>query len=170
MLRKLARIELDDQLLLNAGVNLIARRRGDYFTDNIRVIHIKPDRKTARMQFGPDLFDYFRLHLRFMDSNHVTNLHLEGWNVDAASVNRIKSVADQLSCMSTGGCQAKSEDGVVKAHFKELQQVFTRNARSSFGLGEVVSELTFHHAVDSAKFLFFAQLGTVFGHLLLEGV
>src|SRR5579862_4515705 len=166
----LPRVELDDQLFLNAGVYLIACGRGDNPPDKVRVIHVQPIRQAARVQLLARFADDVRLALGLMDPDYFARPHLVRRDIDAAIVHREEAVTYKLSRLCPRRCEAEAEDDVVQPHLQQLQKVLAGYALAALRLLQVDAELALHHTVDAAQLLLFAELHAVFGRLALNYV
>ncbi|GFS24356.1 hypothetical protein ElyMa_005155300 [Elysia marginata] len=72
-------------------------------------------------------------------------------------------MADQLARFRTGRTETHTVNNVIKAAFKQLQQVRTCCALDAICFLVVATELLFQYAVDTTNLLLLTQLNTIVG-------
>src|SRR5690606_951269 len=100
------------------------------------------------------------------DADDIPGLHLEGGNVDAASVHLDVTVADELARGTTGAAQTQTIDNIVKTAFQKLHQNVTGNATAALRLFEVAAKLLLQDTVLETKLLLLTQSHRVVAALL----
>src|SRR4051794_37098267 len=163
--RELLRIKLDDQLLLNGGVDDLAGRQRVHEDAHPVRDHLEPRRDRATAGLGPG--DDERRHLDGLrpDLDDVALGHEERRDVDLATVDQEVAVLDQLAGHVAAVREAGPVDDVVQAPLEDLQQVLTGLAGAPVGLLVVTAELLLEHAIDAGALLLLALLQEVFAVL-----
>ena len=95
-------------------------------------------------------------------SNDLTGLNAVRSNVYHAAVNGDVLVVDKLTGCGAGGSDAKTENNVVEAALKILEQDFTGNAAGRSCLVEHVTELLFQNAIGVLSLLLLCEHDAVF--------
>src|SRR5207344_1972616 len=154
-------VVLDDQLLLDRDVDLGPDR--DLVDEDP---HPTGDRLEPRgndpLAVGLASHDE-RGHLQGLLAHvdHVVLADLERRDVDLAAVDPEVTVRDELTGVAARAGEAGAVDHVVETALEQLQQVVTRLALPTRGLGVVVVELLLEHAVGETSLLLLTQLQEV---------
>src|SRR3954452_20194472 len=159
--RELLRIKLDDQLLLNGGVDDLAGRQRVHEDAHPVRDPLEPRRDRATAGLGPG--DDERRHLDGLrpDLDDVALGHEERRDVDLAAVDEEVAVLDQLAGHVAAVREAGPVDNVVQAPLEDLEQVLTGLAGTPVGLLVVTAELLLEHAVDAGALLLLPLLQQV---------
>src|SRR5690606_18465460 len=99
----------------------------------------------------------------FAHGDHVARLHDHRGDVGGVAVQLDGAVGDQLASLGARRAEAHAVHDVVQARFEQLDQRFAGVAAATLGLGEVLAELLFQHAVHALELLLFTQLQAVVG-------
>ena len=95
----------------------------------------------------------------------VARAHVVGWDINAFSVHKDVSVADQLTSGASRVAQSEAKNDVIKTLFKKLEKDITSDAAAASGLCEVAAELFLEHAVLDTELLLFSESHGIFGLL-----
>src|SRR6266480_4444700 len=162
---ELARIKLDDQLLLDGLVHVVASGlRGD-FRGHVVFVQAEPgnDRPLlARVEGVLDAVDVLAL---FLDRDHIADAHGIRGDVDKTAVDGDVPVGDELPGVTPRGGEADPVDDVVEPRLQQAEQVEAGDAGHLRRPVEVEPELALEQEVDAARALLGAQLDPVVGHL-----
>src|SRR6478735_6044879 len=154
-------VVLDDQLLLDRDVDLGPDRELVDEDPHPRGDGLEPGRDDS-LAVGLTSHDE-RGHLQRLLAHvdHVVLGHLERRDVDLATVDAEVTVRDELAGVAARAGEPGAVDHVVEAALEQLQQVVTRLALPTRGLGVVVVELLLEHAVGETSLLLLAELQEV---------
>src|SRR6478735_10873081 len=157
----LLRVVLDDELLLDRDVDLGPHRELVDEDAHPRRDGLEP-RRDDSLAVGLTSHDE-RGHLQRLLAHvdHVVLGHLERRDVDLATVDAEVTVRDELAGVAARPGEAGAVDHVVEAALEQLQQVVTRLALPTRGLGVVVVELLLEDAVGVAGLLLLTELKQV---------
>src|SRR5579859_1740092 len=147
--RALLRVVLDDELLLDLGVDLrLDRERVDQDAHLLRE-HLEPGRHLALAGLG--LRDDERGELQGLDLHidDVVRTDLVRGDVDLLAVDQEVAVGDELARHVPALGETGPVDHVVQAALQELEQVVAGLAPPARGFLVVVAELTLEHAVHA---------------------
>src|SRR5215203_1503550 len=148
ILPSLLRIELDDELFLDGGVDLAPLWPLEHLAGEALVVGLEPrgdgSREVGRV---PD-------HLL----GGAARRHRDDVDVEVA-------VTDELAGLSARGGESETVDDVVKPRLEHPQQGLARDPRALRGLRVVVAELLLEQAVVAARLLLLAQLEQILGLL-----
>src|SRR6266550_98402 len=162
---ELARIKLDDQLLLDGLVHVVASGlRGD-FRGHVVFVQAEPgnDRPLlARVEGVLDAVDVLAL---FLDRDHIADAHGIRGDVDKTAVDGDVPVGDELPGVTPRGGEADPVDDVVEPRLQQAEQVEAGDAGHLRGPVEVEPELALEQEVDAARPLLGAQLDPIVRHL-----
>src|ERR1700691_4391982 len=155
-LQPLLRVELDDELLLDLGVNLCPGRKL-VDEDAHRLRRDLEPRGDATLA-GLGARDDERGHLKRLprDFDDVVLGHPEGRDVDSPAVDQDMAMADKLAGHVAALGEAGTVHHVVQAALQDLEQRLTRTAGLAGGLFVVTHELLLKHAVDATGLLLLA--------------
>src|SRR6476620_4813783 len=158
---RLLRVELDDQLFLDRGVDDLARRDVVHQHAQLAGDHLEPrrDRALAGLRLGQLERQHRAGLLGHLDD--VVLAHAVRRDVDLAAVDPDVAVAHQLAGHVAGLGEAGPVDHVVQPRLEDLQQNLTGLAGLAVGLFVVTAELLLQHAVDAAGLLLLAKLEQV---------
>src|SRR4028118_1145976 len=104
-----AAVELDDQLLLDRELDVLAGGHAEHSARDVLGIQFEPFRNTTAaggLDAGPD---ERILPAGFLDPDHLTGLHLVRRDRDLATVHQHMAMADELTRL--GGGRAGPEAG-----------------------------------------------------------
>src|SRR3954453_9616289 len=154
-------VELDDQLLLDRGVDDLPGRDAVHEDAQLAADDLQPRRHGTLA--GAGLGDLEGQHLPRLlgDLEDVVGAHPVRRDVDLAAVHPDVTVADQLAGHVAGLGEAGPVDHVVQPRLEDLQQDLPALARLLVRLFVVAAELLLQHAVDAAGLLLLAQLQQV---------
>src|SRR5688500_3122158 len=157
----LLRVQLDDQLLLDRGVDHLTGRDAVHEHPQLAADDLEPrgDGTLPGLRLG-DLERQHRARL-LSHLDDVVRAHTEGRDVDLAAVDPDVAVAHQLAGHVAGLGEAGPVDHVVEARLEDLQQDLTGLARLAVGLFVVTAELLLEDAVDAAGLLLLTKLEQV---------
>src|SRR5215217_815354 len=157
----LLRVELDDQLFLDGGVDHLASRDAVHEHAQLAADDLEPRRD--RTLAGAGLGDLERQHrarlLGHLDD--VVLAHAVRRDVDLAAVDPDVAVAHQLAGHVAGLGEAGPVDHVVQPRLQDLEQHLTGLAGLAVGLFVVPAELLLQDAVDAAGLLLLTKLEQV---------
>src|SRR5215217_2838925 len=154
-------VELNDELLLNGDLDLLAHRQlvdqdphavGDD-------VHPAGDEPLAERLAGDDERRHLQRLLPHVD--HVVLGDLERRDVDLLAVDQEMAVVHQLAGVAAGPGEAGAVHHVVQPALQQLQQVVTGLAGTPRGLVVVADELLLENAVREACLLLLAELEQV---------
>src|SRR5579862_7940287 len=117
---ELLRVELDDQLFGNRGVDLGPLRPLEHLAGEPVVVGLQP-RSNRGGQVGRVPDDLLRARPG-LQRDHVVGLHLEARDVHAAAVDREVAVADELAGLRARRGEAEAVDDVVETRLEHPQQ------------------------------------------------
>src|SRR3954454_21127154 len=159
--RKLLRVQLDDQLLLDRGVDDLAGRQCVDQDAHPVGDDLDPGRHRSAAGFGAG--DDERRHLEALRP-HLDDVVLgdeERRDVDLLAVDEEVPVLDQLAGHVAAVREPGPVDDVVETPLQDLQQVLTGLAGTPVGLLVVTAELLLEHAVDAGALLLLPLLQQV---------
>src|SRR5581483_11903319 len=155
----LLRVELDDQLFGNRGVDLGTLRPLEHGAGEPVVVRLQP-RGDRGGEVGRVADDLLRARAR-LQRDDVVGLDLVARDVDPAPVHREVPVADELPRLRARGGEAEAVDDVVKPRLEHPEQVLARDAALLVRLLVVRAELRLEQAVVPARLLLLPQLQQV---------
>src|SRR6266705_678562 len=163
--RRLLRVELDDELFLDLGVDL--RPDGQRVHQDPHLVRhdLEPGRHGALADLGPG--DDERRHLERL-GGHLDDVVLAdpvGRDVDLPAVHREVAVRYQLAGHVAALGEARAEDDVVQAALKQLEHGLAGPAVLAGRLHVVAVELPLQDAVDPAGLLLLPDLRQVVAFL-----
>src|SRR5580692_3882639 len=158
---KLLRVQLDDEVLVDVGQDLVPRRHGPEHALECLVVHFHPFRQADLLGHGEGVGDAQLLARLLAHGQHVTGAHLVGRYGDDLIIYKNGLVADQLAGFGAGHGESHAVHHVVQAALQQLQQVLTRGAAAARSLFVIVAELALQDAVHAAQLLLLAQLRAV---------
>src|SRR5438874_1501747 len=162
---ELARIKLDDQLLLDSLVHVVASGlRGD-FRGHVVFVQAEPGNHRPLLAGVESILDPVDVLALFLDRDHIADAHSVRGDVDKPAVAGDVPVGDELAGVASRGGEANPVDDVVEPRLQQAQQVEAGDAGHLRGPVEVEPELALKQEVDSARALLGAQLDPVVGHL-----
>src|SRR5438094_1060445 len=162
---ELARIKLDDQLLLDGLVHVVASGlRGD-FRGHVVFVQAEPGNDRPLLAGVEGILDPVDVLALFLDGSPSADAHGIGGDVDKPAVDGDVSVRDELAGVTTRGGEASPVDDVVEPRLQQAEQVEAGDAGHLRGSVEVEPELALEQEVDAARALLGAQLDPVVGHL-----
>src|SRR2546423_4195728 len=159
----LLRVELDDQLLLNRCVDLVARGLLQNLAREPVVVGLEPG-SDRRDEIGCVADHLLRGGAR-RDGDDVIGPHLVARDVHAPSVDLEVAVADELSRLRARGGEAEPVDDVVEPGLEHPQQLLAGDSGTLRRLLVVGAELLLEQAVVAARLLLLTQLQQVFALL-----
>src|SRR3989440_7558579 len=160
---RLLRIQLDDQVLIDVGQDVVpARRRLEQATE-LLVVHLDPVGQADLLRDVQRALDAQLLARSLAHLDGVPGLHLKRGDGDRLVVHGDRLMADQLARLGARGSEAHAIHHVVQPALEEPQQVLAGGAAPAGGFVVVVAELPLEYAVHAAQFLLLAQLQAVVG-------
>src|SRR5437764_8434355 len=160
---RLLRIQLDDQVLIDVGQDVVpARRRLEQATE-LLVVHLDPVGQADLLRDVQRALDAQLLARSLAHLDDIPGLHLKRGDGDRLVVHGDRLVADQLARLGARGGEAHAIHHVVQPALEEPQQVLAGGAAPAGGFLVVVAELPLEYAVHAAQFLLLAQLQAVVG-------
>src|SRR5499427_2971566 len=162
----LLRIQLDDQVLVDVGQDVVPARRRLEHAAELLVVHLDPLRQAhllghVQRALDAQLLSGFLTHL-----HDVPGLHLIGGDAHRLLVHRDGFVAHQLACLGARCRKSHAVHHIIQAALEQPQQVLAGGSGLARGLGVIVAELTLEHAVHAPQLLLLAQLQPVVGEAL----
>src|SRR6185295_939611 len=145
--RRLLRIQLDDEVLVDVGQNLFAVGQLLERAGELLLIDLDPRREA---DLGLDLQGRLnaQLLLRLLaDRNHIACLALVRSDRDLFTVHGDRGMAHQLTRFVARGCEAYVIDHIVETTVQELQERCDRSTRTARSLYVVIAELSFKYPV-----------------------
>src|SRR2546422_4542175 len=162
---ELARIKLDDQLLLDGLVNVVASGLREDLGGHLLLVQAEPRRDRALLAGVEGILDPVDVLALFLDRDHIADANGVRGDVDETAVDGDVSVGDELPGVSPRGGKADPVDDVVQPRLQQPEQVEAGDAGHLRGPVEVEPELALEQEVDPARALLGAQLDPVVGHL-----
>src|SRR5256712_392962 len=162
---ELARIKLDDQLLLDGLVNVVASGLREPLGGNLLLVQAEPRRDRALLAGVEGILDPVDVLALFLDRDHIADANGVRGDVDETAVDGDVSVGDELPGVSPRGGKADPVDDVVQPRLQQAEQVEAGDAGHLGGSVEVEPELALEQEVDPARALLGPQLDPVVGHL-----
>ena len=171
-----ARVVLDDQLLVDGGIHLVADGQAGDDAGEGFIIARDPAGDDAGPVFlqsaGGDLAGV----VVGLDLDGVAGEHRVAGNVDLVGVDLHVAVIDELAGLRAALGETHEIDDAVKTGLEELEEALAGDAALALGDGERAAELAFEQTVDEAEFLLlvesdrvFRQLATGLGSVLAGG-
>src|SRR6266852_2100053 len=161
----LARIKLDDQLLLDGLIHVVASRlRGD-FRGHVVFVEAQPGHDRALLPRVESILDAGDLLARVLDRDHIADAHGVRGDVDETAVDGDVAVGDELAGITPRCGKANPVDDVIQPCLQEAEQVEAGDAGHLRRAVEVEPELTLEQEVDPARALLGPQLDPIVGHL-----
>src|SRR6266576_3247551 len=162
---ELARIKLDDQLLLDGLVHVVASSlRGD-FRGHVVFVEAEPGNDRPLLARVEGVLDAGDLFARVLDRDHIADAHGVGGDVDGTAVDGEVAVGDELAGVPPRRREADAVDDVVEPRLQEAQQVEAGDAGHLRRPVEVESELALEQEVDASGTLLGPQLDAIVRHL-----
>src|SRR3954447_25159047 len=154
-------VELDDELLLDGGVDdLPGRHRVDQDAHAV-CDDLDPRRDRAAAGLGTGDVERRHLHAGRAHLDDVVLADEERRDVDLLAVDQEVAVLHELAGHVTAVREAGAVDHVVEPTLEQLQQVLTGLAGTPVGLLVIAAELLLEHAVDARALLLLALLQQV---------
>src|ERR1700722_4123349 len=164
----LLRVVLDDELLLDLGVDLRPARKLVHGDAHLVRHDLKPGRDDPLAELGPG--DDHRGELERL-GRHLDDVVLANAvrrDVDPAAVHHDVTVTDQLAGHVPALGEPGAEHDVVQPALEDLQQGLAGTAGLAGRLDVVAVELLLEHAVDATGLLLLADLEQVLAVLLAD--
>ena len=158
-----AAVELDDEVLVDVGENVISGRRRLEHASELFVVHFDPLRQANLLRHTQRRGDAQLLARLLADLNDVTGLHLVRRDRHGLLVHRDGLVAHELPGFGARGGKTHAVNDVVQTTLQQLQQILAGGTRLTGRLDVVVAELPLQDAVHTAQLLLLAQLQAVVG-------
>src|SRR3954449_702719 len=161
----LLRVELDDVLFLDRGVDDLTGRHGVDQDAHPVGDDLDPgrDRTAAGLGAGDD--ERRHLHARRTHLDDVVLADEERRDVDLLAIDQEVAVLDQLAGHVTAVREAGAVDDVVEPTLEQLEKVLAGLAGPPVGFLVVAAELLLEHAVDARALLLLPLLQEVLGVL-----
>src|SRR5436190_14912098 len=162
---ELLRVELDDELLLDLGVDDLPGRQAVHQDLQLAGDRLQPRRYRLRAGLGGRHDERRQVAglLPYLDDVVVADPVRR--DVDLLAVDQEVAVLDQLPAHVPGLRVPGPVDHVVQPRLEDLQQYLTGLARLAYRLVVVPLELLLQYAVDPAGLLLLAKLEQVLGLL-----
>src|SRR5262245_46888345 len=157
----LLRVELDDQLLLDQRVDLLADRELVHEDAHAVRADAQPRRDRAVAGGGAGHLVRKQVARLLADLDDVVLAHAVRRDVDLAAVHHDVAVAHLLAGRVTRLGETSAVDHVVEPALEDLEQVLTGLAGLAVGFLVVVAELLLEDAVDAAGLLLLTKLELV---------
>src|SRR5215469_1588142 len=155
------RVVLDDQLLLDQGVDLGAHRKSVHQDAHLVRYHLNPGGRRPLASLGLGHHERGQVLRLRCDLDDVVLADPERRNVDLPAVHEHVTVADRLARHVPALGKPGPVDNVVQPGLENLQQRFARHAAPAGSLLVIVRELLLQHAVNAAGLLLLADLEQV---------
>src|SRR6266496_3360952 len=162
---RLPRVQLHDQLLLDADLDLVAGGQAQDRGPGLSGVPVEPVRRRPAGLELDRLVDVQIAAHGLFDLHDVARLDGVGRDVHDAAVDRHVAVADQLAGLVARAAEPGAVDDVVEARLQELEQHLAGDALAPRGLLVVAVELLLEHPVDAPRLLLLAELQQVLGFL-----
>src|SRR2546427_1473691 len=162
---ELPRIKLDDQLLLDGLVDVVASGLREDLGGHLLLVQAEPRRDRALLAGVEGILDPVDLLALFLDRDHIANANCVRGDVDETAVDGEVAVRDELPGVTPRRGEADPVDDVVQPRLQQPEQVEAGDAGHLGGAIEVEPELALEQEVDPARALLGAQLDPVVGHL-----
>src|SRR6266571_4681376 len=163
--RELLRIELDDKLFLDLGVDLRPDGQRVHQDPHLVRHYLEPRRHGALAGLGPGDDERRQLEELGDDLDDVVLADPVGRDVDLVPVHREVAVGYQLAGHVAALGEARAEDDVVQAALEQLEHGLAGTAVLAGGLYVVAVELPLQDAVDPAGLLLLPDLRQVVAFL-----
>src|SRR5215472_3268425 len=158
---RLLRVVLNDELLLDQGVDLGPGRERVHQDAHLVGVHLEPRRDRALPGLGPRHHERGQLAGLLRDLDDVALAHPVRGDIHLAPVDQDVPVAHELAGHVTALGEAGPVDHVVEAALQQLQQGLAGPAAGPGGFLVVVAELLLQDAVDAAGLLLLPDLQQV---------
>src|SRR3984957_7122778 len=162
----LLRVVLDDELLLDLGVDLRPGRKRVHEDAHLVGHHLEPGRDDALADLSAGDDHRGELERLGRDLDDVVLANPVGRDVDPLAVHQEVTVPDQLAGHVAALGEPGPEHDVVQPALEDLQQGLAGTAGLAGRLDVVARELLLEHAVDPAGLLLLADLQQVLAVLL----
>src|SRR5215469_3148928 len=163
---RLLRIQLDDQVLVDVGQDVVPARRRLEHASELLVVHLDPLRQAHLLRDAERARDAQLLARLLAHLDDVAGLHLVGGDAHRLLVHGDRLVAHELARLGARRRKSHAVHDVVQATLEQPQQVLARGAGLARGFLVVVAELPLEHAVHAAQLLLLTQLQPVVGETL----
>src|SRR5215203_301845 len=144
-------VELDDELLFDGRVDLVAVRRVQQPAREVVVVGLQPRRHGHHVLHG--VLDGLQLPALLLDRDHVSRLQDGRGHVVLAAVEQEVPVHDELARLRPAGGEAQAVDHVVHPELHEPEQVLAGDALHPGGPVVGLPELLLGDAVVPAGLL-----------------
>src|SRR5688500_14765689 len=158
---RLAAVELDDQLLLDGQLDVLAAGHAEHLARHVLGPQLEPigDAAPARALDGGA--DEVVLAAPLLDDDGLALAGPVGGGGDLAPVDGDVAVAHQLARLGPRRGEAEAVDHVVEPALEQNEQVDAGDPLAPLRLVEVLAELLLEDPVDALDLLLLAQLGAV---------
>src|SRR5688572_12844243 len=157
----LLRVELDDQVLVDVGENLVALGQVLERPLHVLVVDLNPLGESDLARDRQRRLDAQLLPGAVANGDLVARLQLIRRDVHDLLVDLDAAMADELARLGARRREAHAVHDVVEPRFEHAQQVLTRRAFDLRRLLVIVAELPLEHAVHAAQLLLLAKLHAV---------
>src|SRR5215831_3223193 len=157
----LLRVELDDQLLLDRELDVLALRQLDDRPGEGLRRKIEPGRDSARPRGFDRGLDLLVGAALLLDGHDLALADAVGRDRDLPAVDRHVAVPHELPRLRARGREAQGVDHVVQATLELLEQVRPGDPLAPLRLGEGQPELALQQPVDPLDLLLLAKLDAV---------
>src|SRR3954466_12442571 len=161
----LLRVQLDDQLLLDRGVDDLPGREVVHEDAHPVGDAPQPRRHGPAAGLGAGDDERRHLHARRTHLDDVVLADEERRDVDLLAVDQEVAVLDELARHVTAVREAGAVDDVVEPTLEQLEKVLAGLAGTPVGFLVVTAELLLEHAVDAGALLLLPLLQEVLGVL-----
>src|SRR5690606_14315323 len=155
-------VVLDDEVLLHAHVDLLARGQALHGPFQAVRIQLEPIRHAPALSRLDALLDHRDVPAALPDGDDVAHLHPRRRDIHLLPVHREVTVHHQLPGRSARRREAQPVDHVVQPALQELQEGFARHALAAGRLLVITPKLALQHPVDPAQLLLLTQVDAVF--------
>ena len=162
---RLLGVQLDDELLVDGLVDLLAQRDARGPSSGSRPRRPRATAGTWRSSVSRLRRTWKFSRVEALSDDDVARAGPVARDRDALPVDLDVAVADELARLGPARAPARAVRDVVEAQLEELEEVRARDAGLVVGLLVEVAELLLEQPVDAARLLLLAQLAEVLGAL-----
>jgi hypothetical protein len=161
----LARVELNDELLVHHRVDFLAGRNAHNLATKSLLIDKKPIRCINDLSLIQTTLGEALGAILFADSDNITNLECRRGDIALAAVHSNVAVGNHLTGSRTGLSKAHAVNDVVKAPLKKLEKDESGDSTGLQSGLEVAAELALKNTILETKLLLLSKRGAILGNL-----
>ena len=158
---RLARVEFDDQLLVNWGIDEFTRRNLQHFASDLGIVPIQPCGRTTITRSFEIGFKYGGFLAAFTDCDDIARAHNVRRDIHKAAIDMKMAMRHELTRLRTARRQAQAVHDVIETTLEQLQERDARLSGNASRGCKVIRKLRFMHTVVTTHLLLLAQLTTV---------